>query len=75
AGSDRLGRGIARLLDGVVAVRQSNAAGTRALERQGTSIPKAATSGYFVLAGVEGARPPTQTNVGFAINTPRGGNT
>jgi RND superfamily putative drug exporter len=74
-GSNRLGRGIARLLDGVVAVRQGNAADARALERQGTSIPKAATSGYFVLAGVEGARPATQTNVGFAINTPRGGNT
>jgi RND superfamily putative drug exporter len=75
AGSGRIGRGIGRLLDGVVAVRQSNAADTRALERQGTSIPKAATSGYFVLAGIEGAQPATQTNVGFAINTSRGGDT
>jgi RND superfamily putative drug exporter len=58
-----------------VAVRQSNAADTRALERQGTSITKASTSGYFVLAGIEGAQPRTQTNVGFAINTSRGGNT
>jgi RND superfamily putative drug exporter len=74
-GSNRLGRGIARLLDGVVAVRQANARDTRALERQGTNIGKASTSGYFVLAGIEGARPATQTNVGFAINTPRGGNT
>jgi RND superfamily putative drug exporter len=74
-GSGRIGLGIARLLDSVVAVRQSNAVDARALARQGTSIPKAATSGYFVLAGVEGARPSTQTNVGFAINTPRGGNT
>jgi RND superfamily putative drug exporter len=74
-GSGRLGRGIARLLDSVVAVRQANANDTRALERQGTNIAKASTSGYFVLAGVEGAQPATQTNVGFAINTPRGGNT
>jgi RND superfamily putative drug exporter len=74
-GSNRLGRGIARLLDGVVAVRRASRRDTRALERQGTSIPKAATSGYFVLAGVEGTQPATQQNVGFAINTPRGGNT
>lgn len=75
AGSGTLGRGIARLLDGVVAVRQANAKDTRALQRQGTNIAKASTSGYFVLAGVEGAQPATQTNVGFAINTSRGGNT
>lgn len=74
-GSGRIGRGLQRLLDGVVAVRQSNSADTRALQRQGTSIAKAATSGYFVLAGIEGAKQPTQTNVGFAINTSRGGNT
>jgi RND superfamily putative drug exporter len=74
-GSDRLGRGIARLLDGVVAVRQANAKDARALQRQGTNIQRASTSGYFVLAGVEGAGPATRTNVGFAINTSRGGNT
>jgi RND superfamily putative drug exporter len=74
-GSNRLGRGIARLLDGVVAVRQANANDTRALQKQGTNIQKASTSGYFVLAGVEGAQQATQINVGFAINTPRGGNT
>jgi putative drug exporter of the RND superfamily len=74
-GSGRIGRGLQRLLDGVVAVRQSNSSDTRALQRQGTSIAKAATSGYFVLAGIEGAKQPTQTNVGFAINTSRGGNT
>jgi putative drug exporter of the RND superfamily len=74
-GSNALGRGLARLLDGVVAVRQANERDTRALQRQGTNIPRASTSGYFVLAGVEGAQPATQTNVGFAINTPRGGNT
>jgi RND superfamily putative drug exporter len=75
SGSNRIGRGIARLLDSVVAVRQANARDTRALQRQGTNLQRASTSGYFVLAGVEGAQPATQTNVGFAINTPRGGNT
>jgi RND superfamily putative drug exporter len=75
SGTARLGRGIQRLLDGVVAVRQANAANTRALRRQGTDVNKAATSGYFVLAGIEGAQPATQTNAGFAINTARGGNT
>ena len=74
-GSNALGRGIARLLDGVVAVRQANAQNARALQREGTNIARASTSGYFVLAGVEGAQPATQTDVGFAINTPRGGNT
>jgi RND superfamily putative drug exporter len=74
-GSNRLGRGLERLLDGVVAVRQANARDTRSLQRQGTNIRRASTSGYFVLAGVEGAQPATQANVGFAINTPRGGNT
>jgi RND superfamily putative drug exporter len=75
AGSNRLGRGLQRLLDGVVAVRQASDADARALRRQGTNVAKAATSGYFVLAGIEGAQPATQTNVGFAINTARGGNT
>jgi RND superfamily putative drug exporter len=75
SGSNRVGRAIERMLNGVVAVRQANAADTLALQRQGTSIRKASTSGYFVLAGVEGAQPATQTNVGFAINTARGGNT
>jgi putative drug exporter of the RND superfamily len=75
AGSNRLGRGLQRLLDGVVAVRQTSEASTEALRRQGTNVTKAVTSGYFVLAGVEGATPATQMNASFAINTPRGGNT
>jgi putative drug exporter of the RND superfamily len=74
-GSERIGRGINRLLDAVVAVRRVNDAQTRGLRRQGTNVRKAATSGYFVLAGIEGARPQSQTNASFAINTPRGGNT
>jgi putative drug exporter of the RND superfamily len=75
AGSNRIGRGLQRLLDGVVAVRERTNAQLRALRRQGTDVRKAATSGYFVLAGIEGAQPGTQENAGFAINTSRGGNT
>jgi putative drug exporter of the RND superfamily len=74
-GSERIGRGVNRLLDAVVAVRKANDEQTAALRRQGTDVNKAASSGYFVLAGIEGARPQSQTNAAFAINTPRGGNT
>jgi RND superfamily putative drug exporter len=74
-GSERIGRGVNRLLDAVVAVRKANDAQTADLRREGTNVDRAAQSGYFVLAGIEGARPQTQTNVAFAINTPRGGNT
>jgi RND superfamily putative drug exporter len=74
-GSERIGRGINRLLDAVVAVRAANDAQTRRLQRQGTNVDRASTSGYFVLAGIEGAQPQTQRNVSFAINTNRGGNT
>jgi RND superfamily putative drug exporter len=74
-GSERIGRGVNRLLGAVVAVRKANDAQTAALRREGTNVDKAGRSGYFVLAGIEGARPQTQTNVAFAINTPRGGNT
>ena len=74
-GSERIGRGVNRLLDAVVAVRKANDEQTAGLRRQGTDVNKAAASGYFVLAGVEGAQPQSQTNAAFAINTPRGGNT
>ncbi len=73
-GSARIGRGINRLLDGVVAVRRASDAQTRALRRQGTDVNRAAASGYFVLAGIEGASPQAQANASFAINTARGGN-
>jgi len=56
-------------------VRRASDAQTRALRRQGTDVNRAATSGYFVLAGIEGARPQSQANASFAINTARGGNT
>ncbi len=74
-GSERIGRGINRLLDAVVAVRRASDAQTRSLRRQGTDVNKAARSGYFVLAGIEGAQPQSQANASFAINTSRGGNT
>ena len=35
---------------------------------------RAAASGYFVLAGIEGSQPQTQTNVAFATNASNGGN-
>jgi RND superfamily putative drug exporter len=74
AGSNRLGRGVQRLLDAVVRVRVSNDRQREQLRRSGTSVSKAADSGYFVLAGVEGAEPQTQTNVSFATNASNGGN-
>ena len=73
AGSNRLGRGVDRLLASVVRVRQASDRQSAALRRNGTDVNKAAGSGYFVLAGIEGARPQTQTNVSFATNAGRGG--
>ncbi len=75
AGSNRIGRGIQRLLDGVVRVRSRNDSQQEQLRRSGTDVNRAASSGYFVLAAVEGAQPQTRTNVGFAINARNGGNT
>jgi len=66
---------VSRLLEGVVRVRAANDAQRQELRRNGTNIGKAASSGYFVLAGVEGAQPQTQTNVSFATNAANGGNT
>jgi RND superfamily putative drug exporter len=75
AGSNRIGRGIQRLLNGVVRVRMANDRQLDALRRSGTNVSQAASSGYFVLAGIEGSQPQTQTNVSFATNTESGGNT
>jgi RND superfamily putative drug exporter len=75
AGSNRIGRGVQTLLDGVVRVREANQVQRAQLERSGTDVNKAAASGYFVLAGIEGAQPQTQTNVSFATNAASGGNT
>ncbi len=75
AGANAIGRGLQRLLDNVVAVRQANDRQEGQLRRQGIDVGKAAASGYFVLAGIEGAEPQSRSNAGFAINTDSGGNT
>ena len=75
AGSNQIGRGLRRLFDGVVAVRETSQAQRAELRRQGTDVRKASTSGFFVLAGIEGAKAQSQTNASFAVNTPNGGNT
>lgn len=74
-GSNEIGRALARMLDSVVRVRTSNERRQDELRRGGTDVRKAADSGFFVLAAVEGAGPQTQTNVGFATNARSGGNT
>jgi putative drug exporter of the RND superfamily len=74
AGTNSLGRGIDRMLDAVVRVRQQNDAQRVELRQSGTDVNKAASSGYFVLAAIEGAQPQTQTNVSFATNAANGGN-
>jgi RND superfamily putative drug exporter len=75
AGSNRIGRGVQTLLDRVVRVRQANDVQNEQLRRSGTDVNRAASSGYFVLAAIEGAQPQTRTNVTFATNASNGGNT
>jgi putative drug exporter of the RND superfamily len=74
-GSNRIGRGVQRLLNAVVRVRTSNDRQREELRSSGTDVNKAASSGYFVLAAIEGAQPQTRTNVSFATNVDSGGNT
>ena len=74
-GSNEIGRALQLMLDSVVRVRGTNDARTAELRRSGTDVDKAAGSGYFVLAAIEGAKAQTQTNVGFATNAKSGGNT
>ena len=74
-GSTEIGRALQLMLDSVVRVRSTNDARQTELRRGGTSVDKAADSGYFVLAAIEGAQRQTQTNVGFATNAKSGGNT
>jgi RND superfamily putative drug exporter len=75
AGSNRIGRGVQTLLDRVVRVRQANDVQNEQLRESGTDVNRAASSGYFVLAAIEGAQPQTRTNVTFATNASNGGNT
>jgi putative drug exporter of the RND superfamily len=75
AGNATIGRGIQRLLNSVVRVRVANNRQLAQLRRSGTDVGQASSSGYFVLAGIEGSQPQTQTNVSFATNARSGGNT
>ena len=71
-----IGRGIQRLLEQRRAGQESRTtAQLEQLRRSGTDVGLAASSGYFVLAGIEGSQPQTQTNVAFATNAGSGGNT
>ena len=74
-GSNRIGRAVTTMLDSVVRVRSTNDKRQRELRRNGTNFEKASRSGYFVLAAIQGAKPQSQTNAGFATNTTAGGNT
>jgi RND superfamily putative drug exporter len=73
AGTGRLARGLRRLFDRVIEVRRSAQGDIQKLRRSGADITTAASSGYLVLAGIEGSKPQTRINVGFATNGARGG--
>jgi len=74
-GTNRLGRGVERILDHVVRVRVRTDRQRAALRRGGTNVSEAIGSGYFVLAAIEGTNAQTQTNAGFATNVAGGGGT
>ncbi len=75
SGSNSIGRALERMLASVVRVRSTNDSRQAELRRNGTDLNRAADSGYFVLAAIEGAKPQAQTNVAFATNAASGGNT
>ena len=75
SGSNQIGRALNRMLASVVRVRSTNDRRQAQLKRNGTDLNRAADSGYFVLAAIEGAKPQQQTNVAFATNAKSGGNT
>lgn len=75
AGTEQLGRGSRRILDGVVRIRQQNDAQQESLRRSGTSIERAIDSGYFVLAAIDGTQEQTRTNTSFVTNLDSGGGT
>ena len=75
-GSERIGRGINRLLDAVVAVRRASDAQTRSLRRQGTDVNQRRDVGLLRAGRHRGrAAAVARRNASFAINTARGGNT
>jgi RND superfamily putative drug exporter len=74
-GTTRLGRGMRRVLDGVVRVRARVDQQQTALRQGGTDVSRALGSGYFVLAAIQGADPQLQSNTGFVTNIAGGGGT
>ena len=74
-GTNRLGRGMRRILGGVVRVRTRADRQQAALRRGGTDVGRALGSGYFVLAAIQGADPQIQSNTGFVANVADGGGT
>jgi len=74
-GTGRLDRGVRRILGGVVRVRARVAGQQAALRRGGTDAGRALSSGYFVLAAIEGADPQLRANTGFVTNVAGGGGT
>ncbi|HET6447824.1 MAG TPA: MMPL family transporter [Conexibacter sp.] len=74
-GTTQLGRGMQRILGGVVRVRARADRQQAALRRNGTDFTKAIGSGYFVLAALEGTDPQIQANTGFVTNVAGGGGT
>lgn len=74
-GTGQLSEGVMRLSQGIDRAKRTNSRRLAELRRAGISVDQAAGSGYFVLAGVEGAKRETQTNISFALNTSNGGNT
>lgn len=73
--SAALRAGLGLLRAGVVRYRGANMGAQADLRASGTDLTRAAESGYFVLAGIEGTPFQARTNSDFAINAARGGNT
>jgi RND superfamily putative drug exporter len=74
-GTTDLGRGVQRILGGVVRVRAQSDRQRVALRRGGTDLSRAVGSGYFVLAAIEGGDPQARANTGFVTNVTNGGGT
>jgi RND superfamily putative drug exporter len=72
-GTEQLGRGMGRIVDGVVRVRTRADRQQARLREGGTDTDRAIASGYFVLAAIEGADPQVRTNTGFVANVEDGG--
>jgi RND superfamily putative drug exporter len=70
-----LGRGVQRILGGVVRVRQGADRQAAQLRRSGTNVNDIVDSGYFVLAALDGAPRQARTNISFATNAAAGGTT